>query len=110
MNDELMTSSQAAELAGTTRQTILFWLRTGHLAAVHVLRGGQRRPLYLFARQAVLTAHDQLAVRFFVIAGCHLHCVLLLSVVCIFENLIAPVDEWTICRVTLVVNKKITRA
>jgi len=61
MNDELMTSSQAAELAGTTRQNILVWLRTGHLAAVHVLRGGQRRPLYLFARQAVLTARDTTA-------------------------------------------------
>jgi excisionase family DNA binding protein len=57
MNDELMTSSQAAELAGTTRQTILFWLRTGHLTATHILGGGQRRPhTYLFARQAVLTA------------------------------------------------------
>ena len=58
MNDELMTSSQAAELAGTTRQTILFWLRTGHLTATHILGGGQRRPLYLFARQAVLTARE----------------------------------------------------
>jgi hypothetical protein len=61
MNDELMTSSQAAELAGTTRQNILVWLKAGHLTAVHVLRGGQRRPLYLFARQAVLTARDTTA-------------------------------------------------
>jgi len=61
MNDELITSSEAAELAGTTRQNILVWLRTGHLAAVHVVRGGQRRPLYLFARQAVLTARDTTA-------------------------------------------------
>jgi len=61
MNDELITSSEAAELAGTTRQNILVWLKAGHLAAVHVLRGGQRRPMYLFARQAVLMARDTTA-------------------------------------------------
>jgi len=59
--NELLTSSQAAELAGTTRQNILVWLRAGHLTPAHILRGGQRRPMYLFARQAVLMARDTTA-------------------------------------------------
>ena len=61
MSNELLTSSQAAELAGTTRQNILVWLRAGHLTPAHILRGGQRRPMYLFARQAVLMARDTTA-------------------------------------------------
>ena len=58
MDNELITSSQAAALAGTTRQNILRWMVAGRLAPAHVSIEARKRPLYLFAREAVLAARD----------------------------------------------------